>query len=187
MTRPGYQTAADSDDEEDEDEFLTPDSSPGTPVDPIKWSMQQTTFSSSNRVSSSTGPQSWSAGGGVQTSPPPPPPVLLVSSPTCVPVNDTSGSKKSVSSVLESKLLEKVYDRYQVSLSDMQVIVGRVKDNWKHAHLRGSSQVWSQIQYYSVDFSQSRIRVKSAFSTNAQSRFATVDAVLGPPRLARHP
>ena len=170
MTRPGYQTAADSDEEEDEDEFLTPDSSPGTPVDPIKWSMQQTSFSSSgNRVPSSTGPQSWSAGGGVQTSPPPPPPVLLVSSPTCVPVNDSSGSKKSVSSVLESKLLEKVYDRYQVSLSDMQVIVGRVKDNWKHAHLRGSSQVWSPTQYYSVDLSQSRINCE----TNAQSRFAS--------------
>ena len=171
MTRPGYQTAADSDEEEDEDEFLTPDSSPGTPVDPIKWSMQQTSFSSSNRVSSSTGPQSWSAGG-VQTSPPPPP-VLLVSSPTCVPVNDTSGSKKSVSSVLESKLLEKVYDRYQVSLSDMQVIVGRVKDNWKHAHLRGSSQVWSLAQYYSVDFSQSKISVKSVISTNTRSRFGS--------------
>ena len=59
--------------------------------------------------------------------------------------------------MLESKLLEKVYDRYQVSLSDMQVIVGRVKDNWKHAHLRGSSQVWSLTHCYFGDFSQSRI------------------------------
>ena len=50
-----------------------------------------------------------------------------------------------------------------------------------------STQVWSLTQFYSVDFSQSRIDVKSAFSTNAQSRFASVvDGVLGPPRLARH-
>ena len=49
-------------------------------------------------------------------------------------------------------------------------------------------QVWSLTQFYSVDFSKSRIDVKSAFSTNAQSRIASVvvDSVLGPPRLARH-
>ena len=35
-------------------------------------------------------------------------------------------------------------------------------------------EVWSPTQFYSVDFSQSRIVVKSAFSTNAQSRFASV-------------
>ena len=49
-------------------------------------------------------------------------------------------------------------------------------------------QVWSLTQFYSVDFSQSRIGVKSAFSKNAQSRFASAvfDGVLGPPHLARH-
>ena len=49
-------------------------------------------------------------------------------------------------------------------------------------------QVWSLTQFYSVDFSKSRIDVKSAFSTNAHSMFASVvvDGVLGPPRLARH-
>ena len=51
-----------------------------------------------------------------------------------------------------------------------------------------TNQGWSLTQSYSVDFSQSKIIVKSAFSTNAQSRFASlvVDGVLGPPRLARH-
>ena len=46
---------------------------------------------------------------------------------------------------------------------------------------RPPGQVWSLTQFYSVDFSQSRIGVKkSAFSTNAQSRFASfvVDGVL---------
>ena len=32
-----------------------------------------------------------------------------------------------------------------------------------------AAQVWSLIQFYSVDFSQSRIGVNSEFSTNAQS------------------
>ena len=51
-----------------------------------------------------------------------------------------------------------------------------------------TNQVWSLTQFYSVDFSQSRIIVKSAFSTNAQSRFMSVvvDGVLGPWRLAWH-
>ena len=50
------------------------------------------------------------------------------------------------------------------------------------------AKVWSLTQFYSVDFSQSRISVKSAFSTKAKSRFASVvvDSVLGPPRLAWH-
>ena len=51
----------------------------------------------------------------------------------------------------------------------------------------GLGQVRSLTQFYSVDFSKSRIGVKkSAFSTNAQSRFASVvlDSVLGPLRLA---
>ena len=49
-------------------------------------------------------------------------------------------------------------------------------------------QFWSLTVLYSVDYSQSRICLKSAFSTNAQSRFASfvVDGVLGPPRLGRH-
>ena len=53
----------------------------------------------------------------------------------------------------------------------------------------GGWQVWSLTQLYSVEFSQSRIGVKSAFSTNTQSRFvsAIFDIVLGPLRLAQHP
>ena len=56
--------------------------------------------------------------------------------------------------------------------------------------LRGqrASQVWSLTQFYPVDFSQSRIGVKSACSTNAQSRFAlaVLDGLLAPPCLVRH-
>ena len=50
-------------------------------------------------------------------------------------------------------------------------------------------QVWSLTHFYSADFSKSRIGVKkSAFSTNALSRIASVvfHGVLGPRRLVRH-
>ena len=39
---------------------------------------------------------------------------------------------------------------------------------------QGQNQVWPITEFSSVCFSQSRIGVKSAFSTNAISRFASV-------------
>ena len=58
----------------------------------------------------------------------------------------------------------------------------------KSAFYVGAYQVWSLNHFYSVVFSISSINEKSAFSTNAQSRFASVvlDSVLGPPLPARH-
>ena len=49
-------------------------------------------------------------------------------------------------------------------------------------------QVWSLTQFYSVDFSQSRIAVNKCVFYKRTSRFASgvVDGVLGPPHLARH-
>lgn len=41
----------------------------------------------------------------------------------------------------ESALHKKLYDRYTVDLSDLQVLVGKVKDNWKHARTRGMSSL----------------------------------------------
>ena len=48
-------------------------------------------------------------------------------------------------------------------------------------------KVWSLTQFYSVDFSKSRISVEK-FSANGQLRFASVvvDSVLEPPPLAQH-
>ena len=58
----------------------------------------------------------------------------------------------------------------------------------KSAFYVGAYQVWSLNQFYSVDFSISSINEISAFSTNAQSKFASVvlDGVLGPLRPAHH-
>ena len=52
-------------------------------------------------------------------------------------------------------------------------------------------EVWSPTQFHSVDFSQSRIGLKSAFSTNPQSSFINqvhlfFNGVLGPLHLTRH-
>ncbi|XP_071050524.1 intermembrane lipid transfer protein Vps13D isoform X2 [Onthophagus taurus] len=39
----------------------------------------------------------------------------------------------------ESTLHDKIYDRYNVELTDMQILIGKVKDNWRYAHNKGSS------------------------------------------------
>ncbi|XP_075234181.1 vacuolar protein sorting 13D [Lycorma delicatula] len=43
------------------------------------------------------------------------------------------------SSFSESALQYRLYDRYQVELNDLQILVGYVKDNWKFAHVKGTS------------------------------------------------
>ncbi|KAL3268817.1 hypothetical protein HHI36_007913 [Cryptolaemus montrouzieri] len=39
----------------------------------------------------------------------------------------------------EASLHQKIYDRYSVELTDLQILVGKVKDNWRYAHNKGSS------------------------------------------------
>lgn len=42
-------------------------------------------------------------------------------------------------SISELALHHKLYDRYSVELCDLQILVGKVRDNWKFAHLKGTS------------------------------------------------
>ena len=108
------------------------------------------------------------------TKPAPPPPASnLKSSKKVAKSKPTEGdctSEVKVEAVPEAASLEDGHD-------------SGVASSYEDHH-----QVWSLTQLYSVDFSQSRMGVKSAFSSNAQSRFAFVvfDGVLGPPRLVRH-
>ena len=47
-------------------------------------------------------------------------------------------------------------------------------------------QVWSLTQFFSVDFSQSRIGVKKCVFNKRGFASVVFDGVLGPPHLARH-
>ena len=87
---------------------------------------------------------------------------LTPASSPLTPVEEVIPNKKSAS-LVEAKIMEKIYDRYTVSLSDMQVIVGRVKDNWKHAHLRGSSQLHI-LDKFSISLNCERRTVDSSDS-----------------------
>lgn len=39
----------------------------------------------------------------------------------------------------ENNIHHTLYDRYSVELTDLQVLVGKVKDNWRYAHNKGTS------------------------------------------------
>ncbi|KAG8285050.1 hypothetical protein J6590_089294 [Homalodisca vitripennis] len=52
------------------------------------------------------------------------------------PLNQTLETSGSIS---ELALHHKLYDRYSMDLNELQILVGRVKDNWKFAHLKGTS------------------------------------------------
>ncbi|XP_044753631.1 vacuolar protein sorting-associated protein 13D [Coccinella septempunctata] len=41
--------------------------------------------------------------------------------------------------VNETTLHQKIYEQYTVDLTDLQILVGKVKDNWRYAHNKGSS------------------------------------------------
>ena len=56
------------------------------------------------------------------------------------------GDLKSISDMFSEDLTEasihdRIYDNYTVSLSELQVMVGHAKDNWKFAHNKGTSHM----------------------------------------------
>jgi vacuolar protein sorting-associated protein 13D len=54
--------------------------------------------------------------------------------------DQTYGEPKSPRiDVTESALHFRMYDRYSIELSDMQILVGRTRDNLRHAHIKGTS------------------------------------------------
>ncbi|KAK9746972.1 Vacuolar sorting-associated protein 13, N-terminal [Popillia japonica] len=74
---------------------------------------------------------------------------LFVTPCSTPPVSEESNSDSSITamnigqqlneSLTEGNLHDKLYDRYNVELTDMQVLVGKVKDNWRYAHNKGTS------------------------------------------------
>lgn len=64
-----------------------------------------------------------------------------VNSVTGIETVSDSISATLVTALSETSLHQKLYDTYSVELCDIQVLVGRVRDNWRHAHTKGSSSL----------------------------------------------
>uniref|UniRef100_A0A0A9WG36 Vacuolar protein sorting-associated protein 13D n=3 Tax=Lygus hesperus TaxID=30085 RepID=A0A0A9WG36_LYGHE len=59
--------------------------------------------------------------------------------------SSTTASRKQstidLNNLNELLLHNKLYERYTIELSDLQILVGCVRDNWKYAHLKGTSSL----------------------------------------------
>ncbi|KAL8611447.1 hypothetical protein ACOMHN_014502 [Nucella lapillus] len=44
-------------------------------------------------------------------------------------------------SLSDASVMERLYEKYKIELTEMQVLTGRLHDNWRHAYARGSSQM----------------------------------------------
>lgn len=49
-------------------------------------------------------------------------------------------SQTPSSTINEMALHQSIYDRYTVELNDLQILVGKVRDNWKYAHTKGKDK-----------------------------------------------
>jgi len=63
------------------------------------------------------------------------------SSPQLEQVHEHPKSLRLDLNVTESALHLRMYDRYSIELGDMQILVGRTRDNMRHAHIKGTSSL----------------------------------------------
>ncbi|XP_078044296.1 vacuolar protein sorting 13D isoform X1 [Augochlora pura] len=57
------------------------------------------------------------------------------------PGSQENGSVQDFQTISETALHQKLYDHYSINLVDLQILVGKVKDNWKHGRTRGMSSL----------------------------------------------
>ncbi|XP_043510419.1 vacuolar protein sorting-associated protein 13D isoform X1 [Frieseomelitta varia] len=57
------------------------------------------------------------------------------------PGSQENGSIQDFQTISETALHQKLYDHYSIDLVDLQILVGKVKDNWKHVRTRGMSSL----------------------------------------------
>ncbi len=84
------------------------------------------------------------------------------------------------SALTETALRERMYDRYQLDMSDLQVLVGRATDNWRMAHTKGSSHL-QVLEKFTISVQLER---RLTFTTDPQWPSATVAGNL--PSLSIH-
>ncbi|XP_045785521.1 vacuolar protein sorting-associated protein 13D isoform X1 [Maniola jurtina] len=84
------------------------------------------------------------------------------------PCSTPPGSLLSPSSPLQSRreldaarLHTSLYDRYKIELSDLQILVGRARDNWKYAHTKATSAL-HLLDRFSISLQAERRVVQTA-------------------------
>ncbi|XP_050720689.1 intermembrane lipid transfer protein VPS13D-like isoform X3 [Eriocheir sinensis] len=99
---------------------------------------------------------------------------------------DSQGRKPSLSELnaqlSETLLHDRMYDKYDLRLSDMQVLVGKVHDNWRFAYLKGTGHM-HVLDRFSINLQLER-RVVALRDAQQQWPSATLSGTL--PKLVLH-
>ncbi|XP_016844832.1 vacuolar protein sorting-associated protein 13D isoform X2 [Nasonia vitripennis] len=97
------------------------------------------------------------------------------------PGSQENGSVQDLQQGLsETALHKKLYDHYTVDLSDLQVLVGKVKDNWKHARTRGMSSL-HVLERFNIS-----LQIERRVVTTTDPHFPSVTVSGNLPRLVVH-
>ncbi|XP_043480928.1 vacuolar protein sorting-associated protein 13D isoform X1 [Leptopilina heterotoma] len=96
------------------------------------------------------------------------------------PGSQENGSVQDFQALSEAALHKKLYDHYIVDLSDLQVLIGKVKDNWKHARTRGMSSL-HVLERFNIS-----LQIERRVITTMDPQFPSITISGNLPRLVVH-
>ncbi|KMQ93281.1 vacuolar protein sorting-associated protein 13d [Lasius niger] len=96
------------------------------------------------------------------------------------PGSQENGSLNDFQALSETELHKKLYDQYSINLVDLQVLVGKAKDNWKHVRMRSMSTLHF-LERFNIS-----LQVERRIFTTSDPNFPSVTVSGNLPRLVVH-
>ncbi|XP_076236647.1 vacuolar protein sorting 13D [Calliopsis andreniformis] len=96
------------------------------------------------------------------------------------PGSQENGSVQDFQAISEAALHQKLYDHYSIDLIDLQILVGKVKDNWKHVRTRGMSSL-HVLERFNIS-----LQIERRVFTTSDPNFPSVTVSGNLPRLVVH-
>lgn len=96
------------------------------------------------------------------------------------PGSQENGSVQDFQALSEAALHQKLYDHYSIDLVDLQILVGKVKDNWKHVRTRGMSSL-HVLERFNIS-----LQIERRVFTTSDPNFPSVTVSGNLPRLVVH-
>ncbi|KYN30792.1 Vacuolar protein sorting-associated protein 13D [Trachymyrmex septentrionalis] len=96
------------------------------------------------------------------------------------PGSQENGSLHDFQGLSETELHKKLYDQYSINLVDLQILVGKTKDNWKHVRTRSMSSLHF-LERFNIS-----LQVERRVFTTSDPNFPSVTVSGNLPRLVVH-
>jgi len=96
------------------------------------------------------------------------------------PGSQENGSLHDFQGLSETELHKKLYDQYSIDLVDLQILVGKTKDNWKHVRTRSMSSLHF-LERFNIS-----LQIERRVFTTSDPNFPSVTVSGNLPRLVVH-